>query len=117
MKTGFEPHNFMMTDEEREALRKALMEVHDRIHGFYPRGAQAAEAVGRELRNQLLVVDLAIHLADEAIAALPTDKEKVVERTANLLYGVRLLAPESGLEKAAELLLQMVDRVDRKLTE
>jgi hypothetical protein len=47
----------------------------------------------------------AVHLADEVIAETVFDKAKVVERTANLLYAIRLVAPEHPLRKAAELLL------------
>lgn len=94
-----------MTDEQRAALRAALKEVHDRVHTLYPRGEAAAESAGRTLRNQLLVVDLAVHLAEEVVRAAAPDEQQVVERTANLLYAVRLLAPQHPLERAAELLL------------
>jgi hypothetical protein len=53
----------------------------------------------------LLVVDLAMHLADEVIGAVAPNEQQVVERTANLLYGVRLVAPNHPLERAAEILL------------
>jgi len=95
-----------MTNEQRIALRNALREVHNRVHELYPRGeAKDFESGGQALRNQLLVIDLAVHLADEVISSAEIDKAKVVERTANLLYGVRLVAPERGVEKAAALLL------------
>ena len=86
------------------ALRAALKEVHDRVHDLYPEGAGAAEPAGQSLRNRLLVVDLAMHLADEVIGAEATNEQQVIERTANLLYGVRLVAPDHRLERAAELL-------------
>lgn len=63
----------MMTNEERNALRAALKAVHDRAHELYPRDAEALTAEGKDLRNQLLVVDLAVHLADEVIAAEASD--------------------------------------------
>ncbi len=94
-----------MTDEQRAALRAALKEVHDRVHTLYPTGEAAAESAGQTLRNQLLVVDLAVHLAEEVVRAAAPDEQQVVERTANLLYAVRLLAPQHPLERAAELLL------------
>ena len=94
-----------MTDEQRTVLRTALKEVHDRVHDLYPRGATAAEPAGQCLRHQLLVVDLAMHLADEVIGAVTPNEQQVVERTANLLYGVRLVAPSHSLERAAEVLL------------
>ena len=94
-----------MTDEQRDALFAALKEVHDRVHALYPGGEAAADA-GRRLRNQLLVVDLAVHLAEEVMRAAAPDERQVTERTANLLYAVRLLAPQHPLERAAELLLE-----------
>jgi hypothetical protein len=94
-----------MTDELRAVLRAALKEVHDRVHDQYPKGAAAEGSAGRGLRNQLLVVDLAVHLAEEVIGAAVPDELQVVERTANLLYAVRLVAPGHPLERAAEVLL------------
>jgi len=99
-----------MREEQRAALRTALKEVHDRVHELYPRETEAIEG-GQELRNRLLVVDLAVHLADEVVAASSIDKEKVVERTANLLFAVRLLAPQHALANAANLLLAESDNV------
>jgi hypothetical protein len=94
-----------MTEEQRTVLRAALKEVHDRVHDLYPRDATAAEPAGQRLRHQLLVVDLAMHLADEVIGTVTPNEQQVAERTANLLYGVRLVAPNHPLERAAEVLL------------
>jgi len=93
-----------VTEEQRTLLRAALKEVHDRVHDLYPEGAAAAEPAGQSLRNQLLVVDLAVHLADEVIGSAVPNEQQVVERTANLLYGIRLVAPQHPLEHAAEVL-------------
>jgi hypothetical protein len=94
-----------MTEEQRTLLQAALEEVHDRVHDLYPEGASAAEPAGQSLRNQLLVVDLAMHLADEVIGSSTPNELQVVERTANLLYGIRLVAPKHPLEHAAKVLL------------
>ena len=94
-----------MTTEQRNDLRAALKDVHDRVHELYPRGQEAADSAAKDLRNRLLIIDLAVHLADEVIGESGIDREKVVERAANLLYGIRLVAPDRDLEKAAELLL------------
>jgi hypothetical protein len=94
-----------MTEEQRTVLRAALKDVHDRVHDLYPGGATGVEPGGQFLRHQLLVVDLAMHLADEVIGAETPNEQRVVERTANLLYGVRLVAPSHPLERAAEVLL------------
>ena len=93
-----------MTEEQRIALRAALKEVHDRVHDLYPRDELSAKD-GKELRNQLLVVDLAVHLADEVIAGSDPDAQQVTERTANLLYALRLIAPDRRFDQAAKLLL------------
>jgi hypothetical protein len=93
-----------MTEEQRIALRAALKEVHDRVHDLYPRDEQSAKD-GQRFRNQLLVVDLAVHLADEAIAASAPDAQQVTERTANLLHALRLIAPDRPFDQAAKLLL------------
>ncbi len=94
-----------MTQEQRAVLRTALKEVHDRVHDLYPKGEAAEEPSGRSLRNQLLVVDLAVHLADEVIGAAAPNEQQVVERAANLLYALRLVAPGYPLKRAAEVLL------------
>lgn len=99
-----------MTDEQRNGLRMALQEVHDRAHDLYPRYATAAEPAAQRLRNQLLVVDLAMHLADEVIGAVSPSEQHLLERTANLLYGVRLLTPGHAIESAAEVLLAGIPR-------
>lgn len=99
-----------MTDEQRNGLRTALREVHDRVHDLYPRGATAAQPAEQRLRNELLVVDLAMHLADEVIRAVGPSEQDLVERTANLLYGIRLLTPEHPIERAAEVLLDSIPR-------
>jgi len=93
-----------MTEEQRLALRTALKEVHDQIHIFYPRDKSLTEC-DKQLRNQLLVVDLVVHLAEEVIDTLTPNEREVTERTANLLYAVKLIAPDYPFKQAAELLL------------
>ena len=93
-----------MTEEQRHALRAALKEVHDQIHILYPREKSITE-LDKQLRNRLLVVDLVVHLAEEVIGSLTLNEQQVTERTANLLYAVRLIAPDYPFEQAAKLLL------------
>jgi hypothetical protein len=93
-----------MTEEQRIFLHTALTEVHNHIHTLYPKGDTIAES-DKRFRNQLLVVDLVVHLAQEVIESLPPNEQQVAERTANLLYAVRLIAPNYPLEQAAKLLL------------
>jgi hypothetical protein len=93
-----------MTEEERIVLRAALKEVHDQIHLLYPKNAAFTD-FDKELRNQLLVVDLAVHLADEVIGSPTPNQQKVTERTANLLYAIKLIAQKETFEQAAKLLL------------
>ena len=93
-----------MTEEQRINLRTALQNVHDQIHVLYPKGNSFTES-DKQLRNQLLVVDLVVHLADEVIGSVTPNKHQIAERTANLLYAVRLIAPNRPFEQAAKLLL------------
>ena len=93
-----------MTEEQRVELRTVLQKVHDQIHTLYPKGGSITES-DKQLRHQLLVVDLVVHLADEVIGNAVPNEQQVVERTANLLYAVRLIAPERPFEQAAKLLL------------
>ena len=97
-----------MTEEQRAALRASLREIHERVHDLYPRGESATEPAAQSLRNQLLVIDLVVHLADEVICSASPDEQQVAQRTANLLYAVRLVAPHHPLEQAAELLIAAV---------
>ena len=93
-----------MTEEQRIELRTALQKVHDQIHTLYPKGGSLTEA-DKQLRHQLLIVDLVVHLADEVIDSATPNEQQVADRTANLLYAVRLIAPDHPFEQAAKLLL------------
>ena len=93
-----------MTEEQRIALRTALKEVHDQTHDLYPKDNSLTE-YDKQLRNQLLVVDLVVHLADEVIGSVTPNQQQITERTANLLYVIRLIASDYPFEQAAKLLL------------
>jgi hypothetical protein len=93
-----------MTEDRRIALRAALKEVHDQIHLLYPTNNSVTDS-DKQLRNQLLVVDLVVHLADEVIGSSTPNQQKVTERTANLLYAARLIVQDPTFEQAAKLLL------------
>jgi hypothetical protein len=93
-----------MTEEQRIALRTALNEVHDQTHDLYPKDNSLTE-YDKQLRNQLLVVDLVVHLADEVIGSSTPNAQQITERTANLLYAIRLIAPDYPFQQAAKLLL------------
>lgn len=93
-----------MTEEQRIALCAALKDVHDQIHLLYPKNTSVTDS-DKQLRNQLLVVDLVVHLADEVIGSSTPNQQQVTERTANLLYAVRLIAQDHPFEQAAKLLL------------
>lgn len=93
-----------MTEEQRINLKSALQTVHDQIHVLYPK-CNSLTVSDKQLRNQLLVVDLVVHLADEVIGSVTTNDHQIAERTANLLYAVRLIAPDHPFEQAAKLLL------------
>ena len=93
-----------MTEEQRLTLTTALKEIHDRIHFLYPRDTSVTD-VDKQLRNQLLVVDLIVHLAQEVVSGAAPNAQMITERTANLLYALRLIAPDYPFEQAAQLLL------------
>ncbi|HLM60534.1 MAG TPA: hypothetical protein VK308_07015 [Pyrinomonadaceae bacterium] len=59
----------------------------------------------KQLRNQLLVVDLVVRLADEVIGSSTPNQQQITERTANLLYAIRLIASNYPFQQAAKLLL------------
>jgi hypothetical protein len=46
-----------------------------------------------------------VHLPEEVIDTLTPNERQVTERTANLLYAVKLIAPDYPFKQAAELLL------------
>jgi hypothetical protein len=93
-----------MTEEQRIALRTALKDVHDQIYDLYPKDNSLTE-LNKQLRNQLLVVDLVVHLADEVIVSSTPNEQQITERTANLLYAIRLIASDYPFQQAAKLLL------------
>ncbi len=94
-----------MTEEQRIVLLTALKEVHDKVHVLYPKDIQLTKS-DKQLRSKLLVIDLVVHLAEEVIGGVIPNKQQVTERTANLLYAVRLIAPDYPFEQAANLLLE-----------
>jgi hypothetical protein len=91
-----------MTEEQRNDVLAVLTEVHDRVHLLYPRDVSGVEESDQQLRNRLLAVGLAVHLAQEVLP--DPDERKVTERAANLLYAMRLIAPDRPFRKAAQLL-------------
>jgi hypothetical protein len=92
-----------MREDQRIELCEALDRVHSLIHDIYPN--LTPDATGQFIRHKLLVGDLAVHLVEEVMNGADFAETRVVERTANLLYAVRLVAPDHPLEKAAELLV------------
>jgi fumarate hydratase class II len=93
-----------MTEEQRIVLKTSLKDVHDQIHFLYPKD-NSLTMFDKQLRNQLLVVDLVVHLAEEAISGITPNKQQIAERAANLLYAIKLMAPDYPFEQAAKLLL------------
>jgi hypothetical protein len=101
-----------MTEEHKDGLLALLKEVHDRVHSLYPRDLQVVEEPDRQLRNRLLAVDLAVHLAQEVLLDAARDERKVTERAANLLYAMRLVAPHHPFRQAAQLLTGEEDPIE-----
>lgn len=98
-----------MTEEQRIELSEALDKIHTLIHDLYP--TLTPDASGQLTRHKLLIGDLAVHLVEELVSGQPVEEDRVIERTANLLYAVRLVAPGYPLEHAAKLLLDADTRV------
>jgi hypothetical protein len=92
-----------MTEEQRNELCDALDRIHSLIHDLYP--TVTTDAAGQLTRHKLLVGDLAVHLVEALMSREGHQEKGVVERTANLLFAVRLVAPGYPLEEAAKLLL------------
>jgi hypothetical protein len=71
---------------------------------LYPKDNSLTDC-DKQLRNQLLVVDLVVHLADEVICCSTPNERQITERSANLLYAIRLIASDYPFHQAAKLLL------------
>jgi hypothetical protein len=100
------PREARLKQEHRESILHALKEVHARVHDAYPDQASPKLSQGWVDRRRLLLVDLALHLCEEAVKGETLGARELAERLHSVLFVARELAPGHGLEKAAELVLE-----------
>jgi len=100
------PREGKLTPEHREAIVRALKEVHERVHEAYPEEASPKLSQGWVDRRRLLLVDLALHLCEEAVKGETVGARELAERLHSVLFVAKDLAPGHGLEKSAELVLE-----------
>jgi hypothetical protein len=90
----------------RQALLHALEEAHARVDAAYPEGASPQLSQGWVDRRRLLLVDLALHLAEEAVRGETLETRALVEKLYQVLEIARVLAPGHHVDAAAERLLE-----------
>jgi hypothetical protein len=99
-------------DFDRQGLLDALREAHERVHAAYPSGPEASAPEARTLRFRLLVVDLALHLAERAIQGERVASGALLDKLFSVTQLVTRLAPEPEVLAAGELLGRAVDRLE-----
>ena len=95
-----------LTAAHRQAVLHALAEAHARVHDAYPEGASPHLSQGWVDRRRLLLVDLALHLAEEAVRGESLETRALVEKLYQVLEIARVLAPGHHVDEAAEKVLQ-----------
>jgi len=95
-----------LTPEHREAILRALKEVHERVHVAYPEQASPRLSQGWVDRRRLLLVDLALHLCEEVVKGETLGARELAEKVHSVLFVAKDLAPGHALEKAAEQVLE-----------
>lgn len=95
-----------LSPTRREALLRALTEAHARVQDAYPEGASPVLSQGWVDRRRVLLVDVALHLAEEAVRAETLEARELVEKLYQVLEVARVLAPGHHLDSAAEMVLE-----------
>jgi hypothetical protein len=95
--------------EDRQALLEALEEVHARVGAVRLEGGSPLLSQGWVDRRRLLLVDLAVHLCQEAVGGETLGARELAERMHSLLYVAKDLAPGHGLEEAAGRVLAALE--------
>jgi hypothetical protein len=98
--------------EDREAILRALGEVHARVHDAYPEQASPVLSQGWVDRRRLLLVDLALHLCEEAVRGESLGTRELAEKLHSVLHVAKDLAPGHGIDRAAELVLESLEQGD-----
>ncbi len=106
------PRESRLKPEHRESILSALKAVHERVHAAAPEGASPKLSQGWVDRRRLLLVDLALHLCEEAVKGETVGTRELAEKVHSVLYVAKDLAPGHALEKAAELVLEALGEGD-----
>ncbi len=106
------PREGRLKPEHRESILRALKEVHERVHDAAPDEASPKLSQGWVDRRRLLLVDLALHLCEEAVKGETLGGRELAERLHSVLFVAKDLAPGHALEKAAELVLDALGEGD-----
>ncbi len=100
------PRESRLKQEHRESILGALKEVHERVHAAAPEGASPKLSQGWVDRRRLLLVDLALHLCEEAVKGETVGTRELAEKVHSVLFVAKDLAPGHAIEKAAEQVLE-----------
>src|SRR5688500_16239707 len=100
------PREGRLTQEHRDAILNALKEAHERVHEAYPEESRPKLSQGWADRRRLLLVDLALHLCEEAVRGEALGARELAERVHSVLFVAKDLAPGHALEMSAELVLE-----------
>ncbi|MBF5042114.1 hypothetical protein FGE12_06885 [Aggregicoccus sp. 17bor-14] len=95
-----------LSDAHRRALLQAIAEAHARVEQAYPEGASPALSQGWVDRRRVLLVDLALHLAEEAVRGEALEVRTLVEKLYQVLEVARVLAPGHHVDRAADAVLE-----------
>ncbi|MFL5344219.1 MAG: hypothetical protein ACJ8AT_05470 [Hyalangium sp.] len=106
------PRESRLSQEHRESILRALREVHERVHEASPAGSSPKLSQGWVDRRRLLLVDLALHLCEEAVKGETLGTRELAEKMYSVLFVAKDLAPGHALEKAAELVLEALGEGD-----
>lgn len=106
------PRESRLRPEHRESILRALREVHERVHEASPTESSPKLSQGWVDRRRLLLVDLALHLCEEAVKGETLGTRELAEKLHSVLFVAKDLAPGHALEKAAELVLEALGEGD-----
>jgi len=98
--------------EDREAILRALAEVHARVHDAYPEQASPMLSQGWVDKRRLLLVDLALHLCEEVVRGESLGTRELAEKLHSVLHVAKDLAPGHGIDRAADLVLESLEQGD-----
>jgi hypothetical protein len=106
------PRESQLSQVHRESILSALKAVHERVHEASPTASSPKLSQGWVDRRRLLLVDLALHLCEEAVKGETLGTRELAEKVYSVLCVAKELAPGHALEKAAELVLEALGEGD-----